>query len=192
MSDERYGIADLARLGGVTRRTVRFYVQEGLLPAPFGAGRGAHYGGEHLQRLLQVKSMQENGLSLEGVRARLSRPQPPATRVRHERHGYRREWTAALEHAALASHLPAGHGEEATAPPAVPRSAWVRLELVPGVEIHVSDGRRLPSPRRLAQLADWCRTHFGPERGIDPGPGSDGGGKKHGRTDLQQKGKGER
>ncbi len=73
MSDARdYGIEELAELGGVTRRTVRYYVQEGLLPAPRGVGRGRHYGPEHLDRLLQVKSMQERGESLEAICTALS------------------------------------------------------------------------------------------------------------------------
>lgn len=90
MSDARkYGIDELAELGGVTRRTVRYYVQEGLLPAPRGVGRGRHYGPEHLDRLLQVKSMQERGESLEAIRVALSggprQPAPsPAPQVRRE------------------------------------------------------------------------------------------------------------
>jgi DNA-binding transcriptional MerR regulator len=69
VSDERHlGIEELAGLGGVTRRTVRYYVQEGLLPAPSGVGRGSHYGPEHLERLLAVKAMQERGESLEAIR----------------------------------------------------------------------------------------------------------------------------
>ena len=71
-----YGIDDLARLGGVSRRTVRYYVQEGLLPAPRGLGRGRHYGPEHLERLLRVKSLQQQGLTLEGVRTVLERRSP--------------------------------------------------------------------------------------------------------------------
>lgn len=70
VTDEReLGIEELAGLGGVTRRTVRYYVQEGLLPAPRGVGRGRHYGPEHLDRLLAVKAMQERGESLESIRA---------------------------------------------------------------------------------------------------------------------------
>src|SRR6185503_1094737 len=68
---ERLGIEDLAELGGVTRRTVRYYVQEGLLPAPLGVGRGRHYGPEHLERLLHVKALQEDGLPLSEIRRRL-------------------------------------------------------------------------------------------------------------------------
>jgi DNA-binding transcriptional MerR regulator len=155
VADERYGIEDLARLGGVSRRTVRYYVQEGLLPAPEGAGRGAHYGPRHLDQLLAVKSMQERGLSLEEVRDALARPRP----VRHAvRHSYRREWSAHAD-ALVPASGPASAG--APAPHTiVPRTPWTRVELLPGVEIHVSANRRLPSPGRLAELADWCRIHF--------------------------------
>ena len=90
MSDARdYGIEELAELGGVSRRTVRYYVQEGLLPAPHGVGRGRHYGPEHLDRLLLVKAKQERGESLEEIRSVLSggsrRPAPvPGPQVQRE------------------------------------------------------------------------------------------------------------
>lgn len=84
----RYGIAELAELGGVSRRTVRYYVQEGLLPAPFGVGRGQHYGPAHLERLLEVKRLQQNGRALEEIRRELRGEPVRATRrkpasVRH-------------------------------------------------------------------------------------------------------------
>jgi DNA-binding transcriptional MerR regulator len=69
-----YDVGQLSALGGVSRRTVRYYVQEGLLPAPLGLGRGARYGEEHLERLVKVKSLQEEGLSLDEVRRALRRP----------------------------------------------------------------------------------------------------------------------
>src|SRR5512145_2624284 len=68
MTDTRYAIGDLAELADVSRRTVRYYVQEGLLPAPFGVGRGNHYGREHLDQLLKVKALQEAGHTLEEIR----------------------------------------------------------------------------------------------------------------------------
>ena len=61
MEERRYGIDELADLVGVKRRTVRFYVQRGLLPPPFGVGRGKHYGPEHLARLRAVKALQSGG-----------------------------------------------------------------------------------------------------------------------------------
>lgn len=78
MSDERYAVGVLADLGGVSRRTVRYYVQQGLIPAPLGVGRGDHYGREHLDRLLQVKALQEAGRSLDEIRQLLDGPAAPA------------------------------------------------------------------------------------------------------------------
>jgi DNA-binding transcriptional MerR regulator len=72
--DSRFGIENLAELGGVTRRTIRYYVQERLLPPPLGVGRGRHYGPAHLERLLLVKSLQEEGLPLAEIRRRVLEP----------------------------------------------------------------------------------------------------------------------
>jgi len=125
----RYNIDELADLGGVSRRTVRYYVQEGLLPAPFGVGRGRHYGQAHLDRLLEVKAQQEAGLSLDDIRSRRT-PQP-------------------------------GGGKPSPRPPQpLPRSTWRRLELAPGVELHVAHDVKLPVPGRLEELVEWCRTHL--------------------------------
>jgi DNA-binding transcriptional MerR regulator len=96
VTDEtRYAIGELAELSGVSRRTVRFYVQEGLIPAPLGVGRGNHYGPEHLGRLLEVKSLQEAGQTLGEIRARLQRggdrpAQAPRPAAPLERSQYRR------------------------------------------------------------------------------------------------------
>jgi DNA-binding transcriptional MerR regulator len=90
-ADVRYSIDTLADLGGVSRRTVRFYVQEGLLPAPYGVGRGDHYGPEHLQALVRVRTLQEAGRSLDEIRqtrgtaARSAAPKTMAAPVAAER-----------------------------------------------------------------------------------------------------------
>ena len=130
-----YGIAELAELGGVSRRTVRYYVQEGLLPAPLGVGRGRHYGPVHLEQLLRVKALQEEGRSLTEIRA------------------------------ILAGNRDAGGGHRLPTRP--PRSPWTRLELAPGVELHVAGGVRIPPPGKLAELTDWCRRVFRREEGED-------------------------
>jgi DNA-binding transcriptional MerR regulator len=136
----RYGIEELADLGGVTRRTVRYYVQEGLLPPPLGLGRGRHYGEQHLERLLKVKALQEQGMPLAAIREAIDG-------------GGRKQAMAG----AMAE----------TTPTILPRSAWSRLELVPGIEVNVSSAYRLPSPGRIRELAEWCRQHFRPEEEKD-------------------------
>lgn len=123
------GVAELAEMGGVSRRTVRFYVQEELLPPPRGVGRGRHYGPEHLARLLEVKAWQEQGLALSEIRELLERP-------------------------------PRGRPTGPPPPSRTPRTHWVRMELLPGVELHVSSAYRVPSPGRMAELGEWCRAHL--------------------------------
>ena len=123
-----YNADELAELGGVSRRTVRYYVQEGLIPAPLGVGRGRHYGPAHLDRLLAVKAQQEAGLTLDDIRAGRA----------------------------------AGTGGRGIPRPSspLPRTMWRRLTLAPGVELHVSQDRRLPAPARLDELVEWCRIHL--------------------------------
>ncbi len=127
---QRYPVGELAELGGVSRRTVRYYVQEGLIPTPVGLGRGAHYGPEHLEQLLRVKAMQEEGMMLEEILAALSG---------------KRGRAVPLAAAAIAD---------------VNRSRWTRLRLAPGLELQVSGARRLPPPGKLQELAEWCRRNF--------------------------------
>jgi DNA-binding transcriptional MerR regulator len=65
-------IGELAQRTGVTRRTIRYYVEIGLLPPPAGAGKIAVYGPEHLARLETIKELQAYRLSLEEIRDRLA------------------------------------------------------------------------------------------------------------------------
>ncbi len=135
-SDARYAIGDLATLGEVSRRTVRYYVQEGLIPPPDGLGRGNHYGPEHLEALLRVKAMQEGGHTLDDIRHSLShrpaRSAPPAQ----------------TRKAALTDR------------PAAARSLWHRLSIAVGVELHVASTVDLPSRAALRELDDWCLRHL--------------------------------
>ena len=62
-----YSIVELAQEAQVSRRTVRYYVQRGLLPPPEGKGRGSHYTQRHLQVLQLIKKAQLSGMSLEDV-----------------------------------------------------------------------------------------------------------------------------
>lgn len=68
-------------LGGVTPRTVRYYIAEGLVDRPIGEKRGAHYVRRHLEQLLLIRRWTDAGLSLERVRELLSgAPEDPAPR----------------------------------------------------------------------------------------------------------------
>jgi len=64
----RYGLDELATLAGVTPRTVRYYIAQGLIDRPAGEKRGAHYLARHLEQLLQVRRWADAGLSLDRIR----------------------------------------------------------------------------------------------------------------------------
>ncbi len=63
----RYRLEELAATGGVTARTVRFYRERGLLPAPVREGRIAWYGQEHVERLRLISHLLDRGHTLSGV-----------------------------------------------------------------------------------------------------------------------------
>jgi DNA-binding transcriptional MerR regulator len=66
--DRTFDIDELAALTGMPTRTIRFYIQEGLVPRPLSLGRGARYGAEHLETLLSIRRWQGAGLSLDRIR----------------------------------------------------------------------------------------------------------------------------
>ena len=68
------GIAELARRAGVTPRTVRYYVAEGLLPPAGGQGQRRAYGSEHLRRLEAIRHLKAAYLPLHEIRRRLGMP----------------------------------------------------------------------------------------------------------------------
>ncbi len=60
-------------MSGLPRRTIHFYVAEGLLPPPDGRGRSARYSTEHLIRLELIQILRETTqLRLEGIREMLA------------------------------------------------------------------------------------------------------------------------
>lgn len=78
-------IGELAQRAGVTRRTIRYYVEIGLLQPPAGSGKAAVYGTEHLERLELIKELQAYRLSLEEIRDRLAgKTAPEATAAAYE------------------------------------------------------------------------------------------------------------
>jgi DNA-binding transcriptional MerR regulator len=69
---ERYRIAELAQATGLTPRTIRFYVAEGLLPPPEGAGPAAVYTAGHRDRLQLIGLLKDQYLPLKEIRRRLA------------------------------------------------------------------------------------------------------------------------
>jgi DNA-binding transcriptional MerR regulator len=68
MEQQTFTLDQICTLAALPKRTVRYYIQIGLLPRPVGENRGARYLEMHLETLLKIKQLTEAGLSLERVR----------------------------------------------------------------------------------------------------------------------------
>lgn len=69
MSEKKtFTLDELCTLTDLTKRTVRYYMQLGLVERPIGETRAAHYTSRHLEQLLRVKQLTEAGVSLERIR----------------------------------------------------------------------------------------------------------------------------
>jgi DNA-binding transcriptional MerR regulator len=79
---EKLSIDQLATLTGLTARTVRYYIQQGLVSRPEGAKRGAYYGRQHVEQLLLIRRWTDAGLSLDRVRELIAgSPEDPPRRA---------------------------------------------------------------------------------------------------------------
>ena len=72
-----YTLADLCVLADLSPRTVRYYVQVGLVDRPQGETRAARYGARQLEQLLLIRKWTAAGVSLERIRELLQGGPPP-------------------------------------------------------------------------------------------------------------------
>ena len=136
-------IGELADAAGLSRRAIRFYVQQGLLPAPLGRGRGRHYDGSHLDALRRIAELQSTGHSLEAIR-QIQRggavPEQPSQDIRRSR----------------------------SPRPVLSAELWTRLQLAEGLELHFDATRFNPDVRQLLAARDAVRAAFQAEPGRVP------------------------
>ena len=67
MDSKKYKIKDLCELTGFTRRTIRYYVEQGLINPPSGRGRGGFYFDTHLDKLNEIRVLQDKGMTLSSI-----------------------------------------------------------------------------------------------------------------------------
>jgi DNA-binding transcriptional MerR regulator len=157
-------------------RTVRYYLAEGLIPpAEEKQGTASIFEFRHLLRLLVVKKLQAGGLPIRAIKELVTgkterqlerllgteQGQAAGPTARGEALGYLESLLRKGPSAPLPSSPPP---QAAQAPPpalsvtpsASPRETWARVELEPGLELHVSDAYRAPQGggalRRLSQI----------------------------------------
>ena len=75
MKKKQYTIQELSEITGYSRRTIRYYIQEGLLEPPAGRGRGGFYYDSHMHKLSEIKALQDKGLRLATITEVIKRPE---------------------------------------------------------------------------------------------------------------------
>jgi len=137
-----YTIGELVSLSGVNRRNVHFYVQQGLLPPPQGAGLAARYSDEHLLCLRAIPVLRNRGLRLDEIRERLARSDA-------------RSIEALLAEAPRSTPIDRKPRFGTTPNPAHPKAQHlVRYTLAPGVELLVDSANSTAS----AEVADLIQS----------------------------------
>ena len=136
-----FTIAELELVSGVNRRNIHFYVQQGVLPPPDGAGLAARYDEEHLLRLRAIPVLRNRGLRLDEIREKLFRANA-------------REITELL---AQPQPLP---GEARRAPAAAGGRTTVHYGVGPGVEIVVDAGLPPSMREKVTKLIQQAQELF--------------------------------
>ena len=90
----RFSMAELVEASGISDRTIRYYIEQGLLQHAYGRGRSSYYTSDHLERLTRIAGLRERGLSLAEIQESLA-PQAPEPTVVSE------IWERRLLHPAL-------------------------------------------------------------------------------------------
>jgi DNA-binding transcriptional MerR regulator len=137
MESGELSIGELADAANLSRRAVRFYVQQKLLPTPLGRGRGRHYDHSHLERLRRIAELQSAGHSLDAIRQILDGK--PAAALKSE----------------------SDNGARPVKPkPALSAELWTRIRLMDGVELSFDSTKHQPDLQALLALRDAVRDVF--------------------------------
>jgi len=150
LKTDLWEIDDLCRETGVSVRSIRFYQQAGLFPAPRQRGKAAKYGEADANRLKLIRALQrQRRMPLAQIRLVLPHPDDHAEVSRLLDELAREDETSSVEYARSirlrSEALPVPKAAPSAAflrtmdqpRPAAPRQArWDRISLTPDIETH--------------------------------------------------------
>jgi DNA-binding transcriptional MerR regulator len=150
-SETTWTLTELADLAGVTPRTIRYYIAQGLLPSPGQPGPGAKYGETDLARLRVIRRLQTEHLPLAEIRSRLAGLDDAAVIGLSQAHAEgrtRRVAESAVDYirAVLAGDRSPGEDQPAAAGPA--SRIWIAAGHAPA--LRMADG---PPPPATAETS---------------------------------------
>jgi DNA-binding transcriptional MerR regulator len=154
-----WSLRELAELSGVSARTVRSYLQRGVLPRPPFAGSATRYQRRQLLWLCGIRRLLTGEqLTLDAIRARLNALSAPELEVFA---------TGNLPPGKLADALgvrvqqpvspPPGALVSNAIEPTLPDAArWRRIELALGLELHVREDASAQVLEMARGVRQWC------------------------------------
>lgn len=187
--EKKYTIDDLSELTGYSRRTIRYYIQEGLLDAPAGRGKGGFYFDSHLSQLQLIKQLQGRGMSLSAIFKYMERDQEPREQFNNEY--IKPDWNPKMSEERFPAVKQRANmmkrkmdkisGEEMlqidkkilynksfipdrqfyALPPQSPRDVWVRYEVTPGLEINIRRDVEENQKRKIDDIIRIAREILG-------------------------------
>jgi DNA-binding transcriptional MerR regulator len=130
-------------------RAIRFYIANGLLDHPEGAGTSAIYGYRHLLQLLSIKIRQREGITLDAIKT--------------EMRGVTGDALERRVAASLASVLGVGADVTARQTDEEPIVAWRRVPIADGIELHVREDSPAADDDVLVAMREAARAAIGRE-----------------------------
>jgi DNA-binding transcriptional MerR regulator len=186
---KKYTINDLSELTSYSRRTIRYYVKEGLLDHPAGRGRGGFYFDRHLLQLKMIKKLQERGMSLSSISEYMegiSRPRHQiyfenaepilGQKIAEEKFPTAKKRAYMMKEKldeVLKGKTQKGQNEEFFSedylienriyelPPESPRNVWARYEIAPGLEISIRRDMEQKQKRKIDDIIRIAREILG-------------------------------
>jgi len=122
MNTAMYTIDKICEKTGFSRRTVRYYVEIGLIEPPAGRGRGGFYNDSHLNTLLEAKRLQDKGIRLSTIMEYLKKGELAAKK-------------SVVNDDAVIS-----------------REVWVQYEIEPGVVLSVRRDKEEQDKKKISEI----------------------------------------
>ncbi len=196
MTETEYQIHQLADKAGVSVRTIRFYINEGLLPPPQAQGRYSVYSEDYLERLELIRLLKDKFLPLKEIRARLEGLSQAEVRAALALEREQEAQADRLFESKTAAESPGGtkaldyinrllnqpgakssrpsqslpspapaqpspkRASESRTSYATPNEVWERVQLAPGIELHLQQPIPADQRSKLEELVRFARQLF--------------------------------
>ncbi len=160
-----FDLQELSDRAGVTPRTVRYYIQQGLLRSPGPPGPGAKYDAGYVDRLKLIRRLQQEHLPLVEIRRRLEDLSDDDVRrlLRQPRAPGK---TSAVDYVrsvlsptgrTLAMRDQTVDAMAAPPSPSPERSQWDRMMLGPDIELHIRRPLSRAQNKIVEKIIEYAR-----------------------------------